>query len=113
MEGVMARRLSDKQVAILAALDRLGDATRLDLRAELPHLAPSEVRRVLGSLERRGLVVSEGDEERVYLGGVVFSAAEGPLEDEEDYEPLAEPARTALRRITAMNDWHRARQGCG
>ena len=92
------RRLTDRQVAVLAALERLGDSTLPELREEFPELAPSELRRVLTALERRGLVCSRGDEEGVYLGAVVFSSGDPEHED----STLPEPARTALRRFVAI-----------
>jgi hypothetical protein len=88
---------------VLAALERHGAATLLDLRRDFPKLAPSAVLRVFDALGRRGLVKRRGPAARVYLGGVLFwpatAADESPDEDEIDWgKPLPEPARTALRR---------------
>lgn len=66
--------LTDRQVAVLAAVERLGWPTVPDLRCESPHLAPSTVLRTLGALESNGLVESSGDRRRVYLGVGGFGA---------------------------------------
>ncbi len=66
------RRLTDRQVIVLAALERHEAATVLELWEELPGLVPSDIVRVLEALEGRELVQSEGDRERVYVGGVTF-----------------------------------------
>lgn len=75
----------------------------MDLRDDFPDLAPSGVRRILAALERRDLVWSEGDQDRVYLGDVTYYALVSRAdraeddEDEIDWEiPLPEPAWSAL-----------------
>ena len=55
---------------MLAAVERLGRPTMLDLHGELPQLAPSAVAKVLASLEGKGLVARAGDPDQIYLGGV-------------------------------------------
>lgn len=65
-----ARRLTDRQAAVLAAVERLGRPSILELHDEFPALAPSAVARVLASLERKGLVARAGDPDQIYLGGV-------------------------------------------
>lgn len=62
------RRLTDRQVAVLAAVERLGRPTLPDLRYEFPHLTPSAVLRVLDALEAKGYVRSSGNRHWVYLG---------------------------------------------
>lgn len=69
----MHSKLTVRQSAVLAAIERRRTSTLLDLRDDFPELAPSEVARVIESLARRGLVSRVGDFERVYLGGVTFS----------------------------------------
>jgi hypothetical protein len=68
------RRLTDRQVAVLAAVERLGQPTLPDLRHEFPHLAPSTVLRTLDALERKGRVLSTGNRHWVYLGVGGFGA---------------------------------------
>jgi DNA-binding IclR family transcriptional regulator len=67
-------RLTDRQVAVLAAVERLGRPTLPDLRYEFPHLAPSLVYRVLVSLEKKGLIESSGNPYWRYLGVGGFGA---------------------------------------
>jgi len=67
------RRLTVRQSAVLAAIERRRESTLLDLRVDFPQLPPSEVWRVIESLCQRGLVNRVGDFEQVYLGGVTFS----------------------------------------
>lgn len=62
------RQLTLRQTAVLAAVERLGHPTVPQLKRQFPHFNPSEILRVLRSLERRGLVRSEGDPRWVYLG---------------------------------------------
>ncbi len=53
-----------------------------DLWAEFPDLAPSAIKRVLDSLESKGLVAHAGDESQVYVQGVHWwSTAAEPVED--------------------------------
>ena len=64
----MPRRLTDRQVAVLAAVERLGQPTIPDLWPEFPALAPSEIHRVLKALIRKGLVERSGNPQWAYLG---------------------------------------------
>lgn len=75
MTGSSRRKLTARQTAVLAALERRGEATLLDLRGDFPDLAPSVVARVLDVLVDRGLVRRTGDPGQIYLGGVFFWAA--------------------------------------
>ena len=54
------RKLTDRQVAVLAAIERLGSPTLPELRGQLTALAPSVIYRVIEALERRGLVIERG-----------------------------------------------------
>jgi hypothetical protein len=81
----VARRLTPRQTAVLAAVERHGAATVPDLRDDFPGLAPSTVARVLGVLVERGLVRRSGDPALVYLGGVEFH----PVRREEGDDELA------------------------
>lgn len=64
------KRLTDRQTAVLAAVERLGRPSMIDLRPEFLTLPPSAVKSVLDSLEKKGLVEHAGDPDQVYLGGV-------------------------------------------
>jgi hypothetical protein len=63
-----ARRLTTIQVAVLAAVERLGNPTVPELALELHSMRPSEIVRVLDALERRESVVGSGCRFWVYLG---------------------------------------------
>lgn len=67
----MERKLTLRQATVLAALERLGRATMIDLSSELA-LMPSAIARVLDALERRGLVARSGNPSMIYMGGVEF-----------------------------------------
>ena len=72
------RRLTDRQTAVLAAVERLGRPSMPELHREFPRLAPSAINRVLAALESKGLVACAGDPHQVYLGGVQWwSTASG------------------------------------
>ena len=62
------RKLTDRQVAVLAAVERLGDATLPEITAEFRGLSASRVLRVLEALILRELVEWRGDLRWVYLG---------------------------------------------
>lgn len=69
MNKITRRRLTNRQVAVLAALERRGDATTVpQLHGDFPQLKPAELVRVLDSLVRRGLVMWTGDRTWIYLG---------------------------------------------
>jgi DNA-binding IclR family transcriptional regulator len=53
-------RLTDRQIAVLAAIERLGNPTLPELRGQFTSLAASEIYRVIEALERRGLVAKTG-----------------------------------------------------
>ena len=54
------RRLTNTQVAVLAAVERLGWPTLAELRHDLPALRSSEITRVVAALVIRGLVSEAG-----------------------------------------------------
>jgi hypothetical protein len=71
LNRITRRRLTDRQVAVLAALERRGDATTVpELHRDFPQLKPAELVRVLDSLVRRGLVMWTGDRTWIYLGEI-------------------------------------------
>jgi hypothetical protein len=57
---------------VLAAVERIGDPTLLDLSPEFPDLAPSALARVLDALEQSGRTTRAGDPGQIYAGGVRF-----------------------------------------
>jgi DNA-binding IclR family transcriptional regulator len=61
--------MTDRQVAVLAALERHGRPTTVpELHADFPEIAASTIVRVLDVLVERGLVEWTGDRSWVYLG---------------------------------------------
>src|SRR5262245_21054875 len=56
----MARKLTNQQVAVLAAVERLGHPMLVDLRRDLSALGMSTIHRQIEALKRRGLVVEHG-----------------------------------------------------
>lgn len=87
------RKLTDRQIAVLAALERRGGRARLPWFAyeEFPALAPSVVGKVLDALEARGLVYSQGDRGLKYCGKLEWCLGEEPAE-----VPLGEGVVSAL-----------------
>ena len=69
-----ARKLTPRQAAVLAAIERRGRATLLDLRDDFPDIAPSTVARVTDVLRGRELIRGFGDPSLIYAGGVEFVA---------------------------------------
>jgi hypothetical protein len=85
------RRLTDRQAAVLAAVERLGRPAMGDLWNEFPDLQPSAIKKVLDSLSRKGLVDSAGDPGQVYLGGVHWwSTAISPTRRDQALERIVE-----------------------
>jgi len=62
------RKLTDRQVAVLAAIERTGNPTALGLGYEFRTTA-AKIYRVIETLIRRGLVEQTGNPHWVYLGG--------------------------------------------
>ena len=70
------RKLTPRQTAVLAALERRGQTTIWDLReGDFPGLAPSTIGRVLDRLVEDGLVRASGDPAKRFVGGVRYWAA--------------------------------------
>lgn len=65
------KKLTARQTAVLATVERLGEPTIPDLKGQFPPLYPSEIWRVLCSLERRGLVAFSGNPYWRYLGDLM------------------------------------------
>lgn len=71
------RKLTDRQAAVLAAVERRGRPVMADLWQDFPDLQPSAIKRVLESLEKRGLISHAGDDSLVYLNGVSWWSTAG------------------------------------
>lgn len=63
-----SRRLTTRQVAVLAAVERLGHPTVPELTSDLDGMRPSDIVRVLDVLERKSKVVASGCRHWTYLG---------------------------------------------
>ena len=64
----MVRKLTDRQIAVLAAIERLGRPTLPELRHDLPALTQSEITRVVAALVIRGLVARGGQAAALHRG---------------------------------------------
>ena len=62
------KRRTRKQTQVLAALERTGRTTLLELSEQLPGQRPSEVWRGAQAFVRLGLVSTEGDRRWIYAG---------------------------------------------
>lgn len=71
------RKLTIRQSAVLAAIERRRGCTLPDLRSDFPDISPNTVWRVIDSLASRGLVNRVGVFELAHVGHVTFST--GPL----------------------------------
>ena len=98
MSAGRSRRLTPRQTAVLAAVERRGRATLPDLREDFPQLAPSAVAKVLDALGQRDLVRRSGDPHQIYLGGVTFwaSSREPPEQD---------PRLEGLAKMLEVSGW--------
>ncbi len=63
-------KLTDRQTAVLAAVERLGQPVMADLWNEFPDDAPSAIKKVLDALEKKGLVAHAGDPGQAFVNGV-------------------------------------------
>lgn len=70
----MPRRLTDRQAAVLAAVERRGRTTVGELGADFSGMASSALVKVLDRLQELGHVERAGDPSLVYVGGVEFWA---------------------------------------
>lgn len=93
------RRLTPRQTAILAAIERRGCATLVELRDDFPELAPSVVASVLEALVRRQLVRASGDPSLVYVGGVQFRPARRSI------AAVPNELDDLARRVIAVGGW--------
>lgn len=64
----IARRLTDRQLAVLAAVERIGSPTIPELASQFADLPPSAVWSVVAALEKYGRVAGTGDRHWRYLG---------------------------------------------
>lgn len=97
----MERRLTNRQTAVLAAVERLGRCSVPDLGAQLPGMMPSAIAAVLAALERRGLIRHAGNRSMIYMGGVEFWPTARAASDASKLHAAAE----ALRRSTRYTAW--------
>jgi hypothetical protein len=74
-------RLTDRQLAVAASVERLGSANCFDLMREFPSLTQSVLMRVADRLVELGRLRVEGDPTRRYIGDVRYfpAAAESML----------------------------------
>jgi hypothetical protein len=88
--GGATRRLTANQVAVLAAVERLGDPTVPELAWELDAMRPSEIVRVLDALERKEKVAGSGCRSWIHLGDPTGDpqAPQIPAEDVVRYRPI-------------------------
>lgn len=73
-ERTMPKRLTNRQAAVLAAVERLGRTNVLDLSADFPHVESSSIVRVLDRVHELGHLERAGDPGLVYVGGVEYWA---------------------------------------
>ena len=103
----MPTKLTDRQAAVLAAVERLGRPIMADLWEQFPDLAPSAIRRVLVSLERKGLIAHAGDEAQAYINGVRWwSTAMEPGDPDPRLESIAREIESADLRVEHSIDAH-------
>ena len=88
--GRATRRLSPRQVVVLAGVERLGNPTVPELAWELAGMQPSEIVRVLDALEQKEKVVASGCRWWIYLGDPagVPHAPQIPREDVVRYRAI-------------------------
>lgn len=67
------RKLTIRQSAVLAAIERRRKCSLVELWDDFPDLPPSAVLRVIDALELRGLVNRTGNPDDSYVGGVTFA----------------------------------------
>ena len=103
----MPAKLTDRQAAVLAAVERLGRPIMADLWEQFPDLAPSAIRRVLVSLERKGLIAHAGDEAQAYVNGVRWwSTAMKPSDPDPRLESITREIESADLRVEHAADPH-------
>lgn len=101
-------KLTDRQTAVLAAVERLGRPMMADLWQEFPDLAPSAIKKVLDALEKKGLVDHAGDDSQAFVNGVHWwSTALTPTEYDEELAAIVnavEGASLGLRHTADPHD---------
>ncbi len=101
-------KLTDRQTAVLAAVERLGRPVMADLWREFPDLAPSGIKKVLDALEKKGLVEHAGDDSQAFVNGVHWwSTALTPTEYDDDLAAIVravEEAKLGLRHSADPHD---------
>ena len=77
-----------------------------DLWQEFPHLAPSTIKRVLGSLQEKGLVASAGDESQAYINGMHWWSTASPVEEDPKLAAIVDAVGSALVGLSSSIDPH-------
>jgi hypothetical protein len=77
-----------------------------DLWQEFPHLAPSAIKKVLDSLEGKGLVASAGDQTKAYLNGVQWWTTALTPTDDPSLAAIVEVVERDLADIPSTVDPH-------
>lgn len=100
-------KLTDRQTAVLAAVERLGRPMMADLWQEFPVIAPSAIKKVLDALEKKGLVAHAGDESQAFVNGVHWwSTALTPTEYDDELATLVEAIEVAQLGLRHTADPH-------
>jgi len=94
-------RLTDRQAAVLASVERCGSATGLDLWRAFRPLNQSTLVRVLDRLVELGFLVAEGDPALRYCGGVRYA----PAGDVEPLDPLIEGLGRFASETLGLRTW--------
>ena len=101
-------KLTNRQTAVLAAVERLGRPVMADLWQEFPELAPSAIKKVLGALQQKGLVDHAGDDSQAFVNGVHWwSTALRPTEYDDRLAAVVgamEDAKLGLRHSADPHD---------
>ena len=100
-------RLTDRQTAVLAAVERLGRPVMADLWEQFPELAPSAIKKVLDALEKKGLLSHAGDDSQAFVNGVHWwSTALTPAERDDQLAVVVQAVEAAALALRYSVDPH-------
>lgn len=100
-------KLTDRQTAVLAAVERLGQPVMADLWQEFPDLVPSAIKKVLDALEKKGLVGHAGDDSQAFTNGVRWwSTALTPTHHDDELSRIVAALETAKLGLRYFADPH-------
>lgn len=100
-------KLTDRQTAVLAAVERLGRPVMADLWQEFPHLAPSAIKKALDALEKKELVDHAGDDSQAFVNGVHWwSTALTPTQYDDELATVVEAVEAAHLGLRYTADHH-------